>query len=271
MQQVIIIIPIYKSEPNNSEIIALRQCLSILNKYPIIFVVPKTFDNTFYLSVVKEYDVQYKFEKFSDSYFESISGYNSLLLSKAFYERFSTYEYMLIYQLDAYVFRDELSEWCNKAYDYIGAPLVGRYEEQKYHIEMNLRVGNGGFSLRKISFYLDYYEGNKNVFSSKQISNRISLKEKPYTRIFVWVFMMLGWRNKPKSVADHWKYNEDDFWSGLLSESNYSPSKPYPIEALNFAFERFPSSMFDQTKTIPFGCHAWKKYEYDSFWKKYIS
>jgi hypothetical protein len=24
------------------------------------------------------------------------------------------------------------------------------------------------------------------------------------------------------------------------------------------------------TQHLPFGCHAWKKYEYESFWKQYI-
>ena len=31
---------------------------------------------------------------------------------------------MLIYQLDAYVFKDELLNWANKGYDYIGAPWL---------------------------------------------------------------------------------------------------------------------------------------------------
>jgi hypothetical protein len=37
--------------------------------------------------------------------------------SKQFYERFVAYDYMLIYQLDAYVFKDELDDWSAKGYD----------------------------------------------------------------------------------------------------------------------------------------------------------
>lgn len=29
----------------------------------------------------------------------------------------------MIYQLDAWVFNDELSSWCSLGYDYIGAPF----------------------------------------------------------------------------------------------------------------------------------------------------
>lgn len=43
-----------------------------------------------------------------------------------------------------------------------------------------------------------------------------------------------------------------------------------PKEALEFAFERFPSEMYKITGKLPFGCHAWEKYEYESFWKKFI-
>ena len=40
--------------------------------------------------------------------------------------------------------RDELLDWCNKNYDYIGAPWV-----KKERDNILLKTGNGGFSLRK--------------------------------------------------------------------------------------------------------------------------
>lgn len=79
--------------------------------------------------------------------------------------------------------------------------------------------------------------------------------------------MALGWRNKPQSVAMHCNYNEDNFWSGTLSGSNYEMTKPLPIEALHFSFERFPSECYAITGSLPFGCHAWRKYQYEEFWK----
>ena len=35
-------------------------------------------------------------------------------------------------------------------------------------------------------------------------------------------------------------------------------------------FERFPKELYEITKQIPFGCHAWKKYQFEEFWKQYI-
>jgi hypothetical protein len=233
-------------------------------------VAPEDYDTLPYHSVCSSYEVSLKEERFSPSFFKNIQGYNRLLMSKDFYQRFEKFDYMLIYQLDAYVFEDKLEEWCSFGYDYVGAPIIGAFEENEYRPSMPVRVGNGGFSLRKIDKYISFFSGKKNVFSSKRIIKNIALWKKPYTRVFVWLFMMMGWRNKPQSVVEHWNYNEDDFWSGYLDGSNYILSKPSTKDALGFAFEKYPSEMFNQMKKLPFGCHAWKKYEYETFWKDYI-
>lgn len=268
--KIVIVIPIYR-EPSCEELISLNSCCRVLSKYKICFVAPNGLQLTSYESIMKSYGLSFQVEFFNKSFFEGISGYNSLLLSVEFYLRFIQYDYMLICQPDAYVFEDKLEYWCEQGYDYIGAPLIGKYTDNKFYREMPMRVGNGGFSLRKISKYLDFFNGKKNVFTSKQIIKNINLWKKPHTRFFVWFLMLCGWRNKPNNVAQHWRHNEDDFWSGYLDNSNYSLSKPEPIEALNFAFERFPSEMYNLNRNkLPFGCHAWEKYEFESFWKQYI-
>lgn len=267
--KVIIVIPVYKA-PNEDEIISLRRCCQVLSRHKISLVCPEGLDTSSFHTLWEELRLQLYEERFNPCYFKDIAGYNRLLLSECFYARFSDYDYILIYQPDAYVFKDELIEWCEKGYDYIGAPLVGEFRENEFRPNMSMRVGNGGFSLRRISSFLNFFSKNSNVFSPKQICNRISLWKKPYTRVFVWVFMMFGWHNKPRAVAAHWKYNEDDFWSGLLNNSKYKLNIPFTQEALRFAFERFPKELYEITKELPFGCHAWKKYEFDEFWSKLI-
>lgn len=267
-KEISIVIPIYKSSLTNNEIKSLKRCCEVLNKYPITLVCFEELDIDKYLKILEQYDLKYKLVYFNKHYFQDISSYNRLMLSKEFYESFISYKYILIYQLDAYVFRDELEFWCKKDYDYVGAPLIGNYYDMEFSQVM--RVGNGGFSLRKVKTYIDFFNSKKNVHSFFQISNRIKLWKKPYSRIFVFVLMVFGWRNKPKSVAQRWRYNEDDFWSGYLDNSNYSLKKPTPDEALNFAFERFPKECFQIIQKLPFGCHAWEKYEYDDFWSKYM-
>lgn len=267
--KVSIVIPIYK-EPTPDELVSLRQCCKVLFRHPMTIVAPKGLSLITYELLWKSYGLTFRTEYFDSVFFKDITGYNRLMLSEEFYLRFNIYDYILIYQPDAYVFKDQLYMWCINGYDYIGAPLVGKHTDNIYSSSLSLRVGNGGFSLRRVQAYIDYFNGKKHVYTPKQLIKKIGVWQKPYTRIFVWLLMLLGWRNTPISVAAQWQYNEDDFWSGVLDESQYALNKPLPNEALEFAFERFPKNMYEIIQRIPFGCHAWKKYEYQEFWHQYI-
>lgn len=270
MQTVAIVIPVYKSSFDKWEEISMRQTMRVLGRYPIVLVCPDDMEDTSqYESLANSVGAVLGIERFDSRFFEGIKGYNRLMLSKVFYARFADYEYVLICQTDAYVFRDELMEWCNKGYDYVGAPIFGGFSEEVFHRD-HARVGNGGFSLRRVRAFLDFFDGKKKVYEKSDLADRIAYKQKPQTRWIVWLLMVLGWRNKPRMVAKQWQYNEDDFWSGMLEGSNYELTKPSVEEAMLFAFERFPSEVFALTGALPFGCHAWKKYQFESFWKNYI-
>lgn len=265
----IVVIPVYKSEMSNDEQKSLLQCLTVLRRYPIVFVSPNKLNCNQYISICSNNNILFQRLSFDDSFFDGISSYNRLLLSRCFYEAFSDYEYMLIYQLDAYVFRDELESWCKKGYDYVGAPLIGHYSDVVFSDRM--RVGNGGLSLRKVHSFLSFFDSSRNVYPLSRIADRIGLLEKPFIRVFIWLFMALGWRNKPSVVAKRWRYNEDEFWSCVLLNTNYAMFMPTPFEALLFSFERFPSELYEMNgRKLPFGCHAWRKYQYDSFWSRFI-
>lgn len=272
MEKVAVVIPIYKTKPAWNEEISLRQTMRVLSKHPIVLVCPEGLDISAYETMCAEANccASLQRESFAKEYFKGIKGYNRLLLSKCFYKRFSNYEYMLICQPDTYVFRDELVEWCNKGYDYIGAPLFGEFSDEIFYYEKG-RVGNGGLSLRRVRAYIDYFKGNRHVIPLRNISERISFAAKPYTRWFVWILMVLGWRNTPKAFAKRYQWNEDVFWSMNLNGTNYEQTKPSVEEALEFAWERFPKELYERIGHLPFGCHAWEKYEYDSFWKQYIN
>lgn len=271
MQKVVVIIPIYKEKPNTNEVISLRQTMCVLGQYPIVLVCPERLNLDVYENLYVELRGAESLlhESFEEKYFYDIKGYNRLLLSEVFYERFAQYEYMLICQPDAYVFRDELMEWCNKGYDFVGAPLFGTYWEGQSSLQKG-KIGNGGLSLRKVESYLNFFRGKEHVVPVKEIAKRINFKRKPYTRWLVWILMIIGWRNAPKKVAQRYQWNEDNFWSIYLDGTNYELTKPSVLESLEFAWERFPSKLYAQLGHLPFGCHAWEKYEYDTFWKKYI-
>ena len=124
MELVKVIIPIYKNTFTATEKRSLMQAYDILKAYPLVVIKPESLD----LSELQAEFPRLTFTSFDDAYFKGISGYNRLMLASGFYERFLDSTYILIYQLDAFVFRDELKEWCSKGYDYIGAPwLQNRY------------------------------------------------------------------------------------------------------------------------------------------------
>lgn len=121
-QQAIVVIPVYKPIAGRNEEISLRQCTNVLSKHPICIVTYKGLDTGWYENLLKMSGTGFSIEYFDAAYFRDTSGYSALLTCYEFYRRFSDYNYMLIYQPDAYVFSDELDYWCRQGYDYIGAP-----------------------------------------------------------------------------------------------------------------------------------------------------
>lgn len=265
MNQVAIVIPVYKRELAWNEEISFRQTLRVLGSHPIVMVCPESLDISAYNTIAGKFNKSLSTESFESKYFASIDGYNRLLLSEEFYQRFSKYMYILINQLDTYVFRDELEQWCSKGYDYVGAPLF----ENKMDLNCGI-VGNGGLSLRRVAVFLNYFKGKQHVVSLANIARRIDFFAKPYTRWLVWLMMATGWHNTPRSFANLYQYNEDKFWSGTLNDTNYALELPSAEEAAEFAWERFPSELYKSIGHLPMGCHAWEKYEYETFWKPYI-
>lgn len=251
-ESVAIIIPVYKPDLTAAERCSLGQCLQILPNYPIVFIGPKDL-NTSTFEKLCEGKVVFRFINFADNYFQTIAGYNRLMLSPAFYRKFLKYKFILIHQLDAYVFKDELDFWCSKNYDYIGAPNVphqngsGEIRFLKTYgrlinlvnklLGTNLKiknVGNGGFSLRK-------------------------------TNSCYWLLKIL------KKKATSWGSNNEDgffkYWGNLLCPIF---NLPPDAVALRFAIEESPTKSLDALKNhLPFGCHAFEKYEPET-WKKYI-
>ncbi|MFC5413073.1 DUF5672 family protein [Larkinella bovis] len=268
----VVVIPIYKKDLTNFEVKSLRQCYRLLGKYRIVLVCSNKLNTYLYEKVSEECGVVVSKEYFNASYFESISGYNRLLLSMDFYKRFDGHIYMLIYQLDSYIFKNNLEEWCGLNVDYIGAPLIGDYDKYIYD-PLNMVVGNGGFSLRKISSFVDRFSYKKRLFSfhGLLVKNDALNIRKFYRRIPLAFLMSLGYRNSFGHYASNWRYNEDDFWCSFLKGTPLGLSTPSFSKAIQFSFERFPSILYQLNNfELPFGCHAWEKYEYESFWGKYI-
>lgn len=235
VKDVVIVIPAYKKQINAVERRVLEQCGRILGRYAVTFVHPEGLDISIYKAILP----QAQADSFNERYFKGTAGYNKLLISDSFYQAFSRYQYLLIFQLDAWVFEDSLLEWCNKGYDYIGAPWIeeptrGRTSGWIPFTKLCLnKVGNGGLSLRRISSHL---------YISRQL----------------------------RFLTYFYHYNEDVFWSIIVPMIFRSYRKPTVQEALEFAFEYKPRESYQRIGgKLPFGCHAWERTDRE-FWGQHI-
>jgi hypothetical protein len=258
-KQVAVVIPFYKPELTRLEEISLAQCLKVLSAHPVYAVKPQSID----LSGIAGCEKLTGILSFDDSFFNGIQGYNKLMLSPDFYQRFLDYEFILIHQLDAFVFRDELLKWCQKGYDYIGAPWLKRLANPdfvkewktrlntRYHIFVNTlengipsdrqfdnMVGNGGFSLRRVKKLYD-------------LSIKLAAQIQQYHK------------------REEHQYHEDVFWSIEVNRKWRRLKIPLYKTALLFSFEnRLKQSFMHTRHKLPFGCHAWD--QHIEYWRPYF-
>lgn len=236
-----VIIPIYKKNLTKYETISLRQCFKILSSYDIFLVAPQGLDLSEYLDIIGDIKTKY----FAPKYFQNIEGYNRLMLSLDFYKEFADYDYMLVYQLDGFVFSDRLPEFMSMEYDYIGAPWLegmpvfpytfrgaGRLHKilPRFNVPDMLYVGNGGVSLRRIS-------------------TTVHLLYKYATEVAKWVG------------------SEDIFFSLMGKHQSDDYKIPTKEIAVQFSFETHLDICYHLTNNrLPFACHAWEKYNI-GFWR----
>ena len=222
MSKCIIAVPVYKEHMTNDEKHSFLQLKKVLGNHKVCLISPN-------INVKEYHDVWggplLNFI-FDDKFFVDRMAYGKLMNTPGFYKSFKKdgYDYVLIYQLDCWVFSDELDDWCEKGYDYIGAPFF-----VKWFSDRGLFVGNGGFSLRKNDAMITYLE------------------------------KFLG-KGLPHEGTD------DGFFAANFDKSLNIPT---PEIAERFSFEEAPADLFKRTGKLPFGCHAYKKYDWN-FWKDYI-
>lgn len=271
MKQCVVIIPLYKDSPSKIEIASFRQGLSILKRYDISIITHTGVNLTEYLKIAKEVGKNFNIQYFDKNYFTSVYGYNRLCLSTSLYERFINYEYMLIYQTDAWVFKDELEYWCNKGYDYIGAPWFKTKDWKNFSHKFD-SVGNGGFSLRRVKHCLEILTLN-NEKKILTLQGLISLSNSiiDYLKVPIKYWGICNNIKYFVNKKKHYIY-EDMLFSKYAKFSTFNCKIAECHDGMRFSFEANPSYLFKLNQNqLPFGCHAFEKFEYDIFWKKYIS
>ena len=263
---VTVVIPLYRNSLSDIERWALERNLKILShERDIALVCPDGLD----LSPIEElFDInngRCRVERFAPEFFKGRQGYNRLMLSHEFYSRFDKSQFVLICQTDVALFHDKLDYWCSLDYDYIGAPwlpasadvegwnvvrraayklrrVLARGKGGFSHVLLKWKVGNGGFSLRRVDAMLRVIENH-----SAEI-------------------------DAIASKVDDSSCFEDVVWGVRANEQwNAGLRIPDATTAAHFAIEGHPDFALRLTKgELPMGTHAFYRRRNRSFWSKYM-
>jgi hypothetical protein len=255
METVRIVVPLYKAFLDDIERMSLCRSLDVMKSHSFSIICPHNLDLA---SIEPMFDgVDYDVRRFDPEFFRGIKGYNRLMLSSDFYSAFIDYNHILICQTDVFVFSDQLLFWCEKDYDYIGAPWMAspqhplkkffygienffrRKKKSQHHF---FKVGNGGFSLRNVEVML-----------------RIVSELKDEIVYF----------------SEHWderKYHQEDVFISVYAPSQIPNIKiPDYKEAVAFAMDRKPWLAYKlNNNKLPFACHGFNKSKVSKFWAPII-
>ena len=234
MKKFCIVIPIYKEKLDVIDDLSLKRLVKVIGtKYDTFLVKPKSLNCKNYYKILDKKHI--KEISFDDKFFKDTASYSQLCLQYDFYDKFSKYEYMYIYQTDCYLVEDKLEDWCNRGYDYIGPPIISNnagwvnpHDQNKYEPQ----VGNGGFSLRKIEVFKDITDPNGEFRKTYELTDE-----------------------RLSKVIFEDKYFLNDIYN------YYDIYTPYWVEALFFGMDMNVDIIYNNMKFIglPMGIHAWGK------------
>jgi len=249
----------------DDEKISLKHLLHYLGGYEKYIIIPKGLDFG-----LPGFDAV----RFDDKYFGNVDAHRSLLFSPQYYEAFSDYKFILSYHLDALVFSDELKEWCDMDYDFIGPPWIIHKDAPYYgNSDYEGKVGNGGFSLKKVSSFLEIFNSTEYAIDPSEYWDKHHTHQRLPRRILNWPKKLLMKSHRYNNVhweMDRWNRNEDLFIADRATHY-YPEFRIAPIDvALRFGFESVPRYCYDLIgHKLPFGCHAWEKYDRE-FWEQFL-
>lgn len=260
---VTVIIPIYKTQLQPYERAALKQMTRVLAHRDLVVVCPEELDLSPLSDLLGD---KWREERFEARFFDGRKGYNHLMLSEELYERFARAHFLLVCQTDVWVFEDALDEWCRSECDYIGAPwlpasdevggwnlprrlvyaarkVLGRIMPGFHPINLKWKVGNGGFSLRRVAAMLQVIRKHHDVVE------------------------------QVVKCGDHVENYEDVFWSvGVNQRWPGTLRIPDAITAAGFAMDGHPDLAMQLTHgQLPMGAHAFQRRRNFKHWRKYIT
>lgn len=265
-QAVTVVIPLYRNNLSDIELWAVQRNLLVLSpERDIAVVCPNDLDLSPLDELLRITAGRCRVERFSPEFFKGRHGYNQLMLSRDLYSRFRESQFILICQTDVALFHDNLDYWCSLDYDYIGAPwLPARSEVEGWNVAkrasyilrrgwarlrggfhpvmLKWKVGNGGFSLRRVDTMLRVLDQHPNEMS-------LIAKDSSHTANF-------------EDVV--WSVRVNELWPG-------SVRVPDASTAAHFAIEGHPEMAMKLTGgELPIGTHAFYRRRNRHFWSKHL-
>jgi hypothetical protein len=246
----VVVVPVHEAKIDELSETSLRHLKRYLGNYRLVLAKPQRLDWS-----VPGLDDEY----FPDESFGTLLRYNQFQLLPEFYERFSQHSHVLIYHLDALVFRDELTQWCETDYDYIGASwypdLIKQYTGNPWPFAP-VGCGNGGLSLRRVSAFLRHLKTRKSTL--RHAADRL-LEGNFDAATRLWRYRK---HLTPSDYEEHGMLNEDVYWGVFAPLIDASFRVATPEIGNRFSFEYDPKFLFETNGGhMPFGCHAWYRFE----------
>ncbi len=258
MKKVVVVIPVYKTDLNDNELLSFKRSIQVLARHPFAIVCPDNLDLGPLKPVLEP--VNHEIKRFDEAYFKGLDGYNQLMLSEVFYKEFEEYEYILICQMDVFVFADKLEHWCGKGHDYIGAPWIASRQtllarlllsirnftaQEKKSTEHHFKVGNGGFSLRRTSTML------RAVLCRNENTEREAIDS---------------------GRLHHRDFEIEDLYFSIAAPTLVDIKIPHYTEAVDFCIDRKPRLALKLNRgKLPFACHRFYDRKAKKFWGAIIS
>lgn len=270
MKDVTIIIPVYTLQLRPVERLALRRTFDVMGGRDCAFVVPRSLSESGLHALMARVteglpSVGYRVETFDGAYFAGREGYNRLMTSTELYRRFADARWVCVVQTDVLLLRDDLDVWLDSPYDYVGAPwlpdareVCGFYPLHRlewalrrlwarlipgfHSINLKYCVGNGGFSLRRVSKFARLAEAFAQRFA------------------------------QANAHADRTENFEDVLWSVMVNRWQPGALNVAPWqEALRFSWESHPDYASRLTQgSLPMGAHAFYRKRNRRFWQNKI-
>jgi len=255
----VVLVPTHRSRPTPQEAISLRQLARNLGQHEIVLMTPEGLDtsahrellpNASHIAIKKEW-------------MQSHASYNRLIISPLLGSLFRGYSHLLLHEPDSLALHDSLLKWCEQPYDYIGAPWFTPIAG-KQGMATLAQGANSGFSLFRLDAMRKVSRSWKRWYPLKHALGDIRR----------------GLKGQPRHIARglnglfpggllrgaHQLYSSycDQYWS-LLIPSLVNDFQVAPSEiAVQFSWEKWSHLCMAYCRGhLPFGIHAWAKYDFD--------